>query len=220
VFYVSCRIFFLCTCTVKPVSNIFPLLILHFGKSYCSLKGSANFGCFDPEAVALSIELPKQDLKAVLILIQINSVECLNENYIVIISSTMNFNVSRALPGESSLNFTGKPVTEMLQNTKNTKYKKLCQLVKMCENITSPHPGATFDVSMRFLHECPWDRLEKLRRRIPNIPFQMLLRGANAVGYTNYPDNVVYRLVPGFRNSKIKEIHYTAITGLPLFDLT
>ncbi|CAL8102733.1 unnamed protein product [Calicophoron daubneyi] len=52
--------------------------------------------------------------------------------------------------------------------------------------------GATFDVSMRFLHECPWERLETLRSLIPNIPFQMLLRGANAVGYTNYPDNVVY----------------------------
>jgi pyruvate carboxylase len=52
--------------------------------------------------------------------------------------------------------------------------------------------GATFDVSMRFLHECPWERLEKLRRLVPNIPFQMLLRGANAVGYTAYPDNVVY----------------------------
>lgn len=53
--------------------------------------------------------------------------------------------------------------------------------------------GATFDVSLRFLHECPWERLEDMRSRIPNIPFQMLLRGANAVGYTNYPDNVVYK---------------------------
>jgi pyruvate carboxylase len=51
--------------------------------------------------------------------------------------------------------------------------------------------GATFDVAMRFLHECPWERLETLREKIPNIPFQMLLRGANAVGYTSYPDNVV-----------------------------
>ncbi|CAG8708517.1 16293_t:CDS:2, partial [Racocetra persica] len=52
--------------------------------------------------------------------------------------------------------------------------------------------GATFDVSMRFLYEDPWDRLMKLRKMVPNIPFQMLLRGANAVGYTSYPDNVVY----------------------------
>lgn len=53
--------------------------------------------------------------------------------------------------------------------------------------------GATFDVSLRFLHECPWERLEAMRKEVPNIPFQMLLRGANAVGYTNYPDNVVYK---------------------------
>ncbi|XXQ36528.1 Pyruvate carboxylase [Plasmodiophora brassicae] len=55
--------------------------------------------------------------------------------------------------------------------------------------------GATFDVALRFLHECPWERLETLRRRVPNIPFQMLLRGANAVGYTSYPDNVVFEFV-------------------------
>ncbi|RUS28256.1 pyruvate carboxylase [Jimgerdemannia flammicorona] len=52
--------------------------------------------------------------------------------------------------------------------------------------------GATFDVAMRFLYEDPWDRLMKLRELVPNIPFQMLLRGANAVGYTSYPDNVIY----------------------------
>jgi pyruvate carboxylase len=51
--------------------------------------------------------------------------------------------------------------------------------------------GATFDVALRFLRECPWARLERLRELVPNIPFQMLLRGANAVGYTSYPDNVV-----------------------------
>ncbi|KAM9080814.1 pyruvate carboxylase, mitochondrial isoform 1-T1 [Megaptera novaeangliae] len=53
--------------------------------------------------------------------------------------------------------------------------------------------GATFDVAMRFLYECPWRRLQELRELVPNIPFQMLLRGANAVGYTNYPDNVVFK---------------------------
>ena len=51
--------------------------------------------------------------------------------------------------------------------------------------------GATFDVAYRFLHESPWKRLDELRARIPNVLFQMLLRGANAVGYTSYPDNVV-----------------------------
>ncbi|KAG9307072.1 hypothetical protein G9A89_016900 [Geosiphon pyriformis] len=52
--------------------------------------------------------------------------------------------------------------------------------------------GATFDVAMRFLYEDPWDRLAKMRALVPNIPFQMLLRGANAVGYTSYPDNIIY----------------------------
>ena len=51
--------------------------------------------------------------------------------------------------------------------------------------------GATFDVAMRFLREDPWDRLEQLRARVPNVLIQMLLRASNAVGYTNYPDNVV-----------------------------
>jgi pyruvate carboxylase len=55
--------------------------------------------------------------------------------------------------------------------------------------------GATFDTAMRFLRESPWDRLEELRERVPNILFQMLLRAANAVGYTNYPDNVVRAFV-------------------------
>lgn len=53
--------------------------------------------------------------------------------------------------------------------------------------------GATFDVALRFLYECPWERLALLREAVPNIPFQMLLRGANAVGYTSYPDNVVFK---------------------------
>lgn len=55
--------------------------------------------------------------------------------------------------------------------------------------------GATFDTSMRFNVEDPWERLERLRTLIPNICFQMLLRASNAVGYSNYPDNVVRRFV-------------------------
>ncbi len=55
--------------------------------------------------------------------------------------------------------------------------------------------GATFDVAMRFLKEDPWQRLSQLRERVPNILFQMLLRASNAVGYTNYPDNVVRHFV-------------------------
>ncbi|MDQ6467258.1 pyruvate carboxylase [Exiguobacterium acetylicum] len=55
--------------------------------------------------------------------------------------------------------------------------------------------GATFDVAYRFLSEDPWVRLMKLREKMPNVLIQMLLRGANGVGYKNYPDNVIHTFV-------------------------
>ena len=63
--------------------------------------------------------------------------------------------------------------------------------------------GATFDVAYRFLHESPWERLDVLRKKIPNVLFQMLLRGSNTVGYTNYPDNVVRKFIEESANSGI-----------------
>jgi pyruvate carboxylase len=66
--------------------------------------------------------------------------------------------------------------------------------------------GATFDVAYRFLQECPWQRLRDLRAQMPNLMTQMLLRGANGVGYTTYPDNVV--------QSFVKQ---AAITGVDVF---
>ena len=66
--------------------------------------------------------------------------------------------------------------------------------------------GATFDTSMRFLAEDPWERLRQLRAKIPNICFQMLFRGSNAVGYSNYPDNVV----AGF-------VKHAAASGMDIF---
>jgi len=70
--------------------------------------------------------------------------------------------------------------------------------------------GATFDTSMRFLHEDPWQRLRELRGAMPNICFQMLLRGANAVGYTSYPDNVIVEFV--------RESHRQGIDIFRIFD--
>jgi pyruvate carboxylase len=73
-------------------------------------------------------------------------------------------------------------------------------MLKVAEVVAQNHPeifslemwgGATFDVALRFLHEDPWERLRLLREKIPNILFQMLIRGSNAVGYTAYPDNLV-----------------------------
>lgn len=66
--------------------------------------------------------------------------------------------------------------------------------------------GATFDVAYRFLQECPWQRLRDLRAAMPNLMTQMLLRGANGVGYTTYPDNVVRAFVK-----------QAAITGVDVF---
>src|SRR5205085_10074036 len=66
--------------------------------------------------------------------------------------------------------------------------------------------GATFDSAMRFLSEDPWERLRQLRTAIPNICFQMLFRGSNAVGYSNYPSNVV----DGF-------VRHAAACGMDIF---
>lgn len=55
--------------------------------------------------------------------------------------------------------------------------------------------GATFDVAYRFLNEDPWDRVRKLRKKMPHTLFQMLFRGSNAVGYQNYPDNAIKRFI-------------------------
>lgn len=77
-------------------------------------------------------------------------------------------------------------------------------MLKVAESFAKNHPntfslevwgGATFDVCLRFLHESPWTRLRELRKAIPNILFQMLLRGSNGVGYKAYPDNLIEKFV-------------------------
>ncbi|WP_132696421.1 pyruvate carboxylase [Rhodovulum steppense] len=70
--------------------------------------------------------------------------------------------------------------------------------------------GATFDVAYRFLQECPWQRLRDIRARMPNLMTQMLLRGANGVGYTTYPDNVV--------QSFVKQAAETGVDVFRVFD--
>jgi pyruvate carboxylase len=77
-------------------------------------------------------------------------------------------------------------------------------MLAVAESFAHHHPeifsmevwgGATFDVALRFLHESPWERLQLLREAIPNILFQMLIRGNNAIGYTAYPDNLVVKFI-------------------------
>lgn len=63
--------------------------------------------------------------------------------------------------------------------------------------------GATFDVAYNFLKENPWERLERLRKAIPNVLFQMLLRASNAVGYKNYPDNLIKKFVHESANAGV-----------------
>ncbi|KAJ3340956.1 pyruvate carboxylase [Gonapodya sp. JEL0774] len=80
--------------------------------------------------------------------------------------------------------------------------------------------GATFDVALRFLWEDPWERLTKLREMVPNVPFQMLLRGANAVGYTSYPDNVVYEFCKVAREKGIDVFRvFDSLNYLPNLEL-
>ncbi len=83
---------------------------------------------------------------------------------------------------------------------------------KLCPELFSMEMwgGATFDVSMRFLKECPWQRLADMRAKAPNILTQMLLRASNAVGYTNYPDNIVKAFV--------KEATQTGMDVFRVFD--
>jgi len=77
-------------------------------------------------------------------------------------------------------------------------------LVGVAESFAHHHPqtfsmevwgGATFDVAMRFLKECPWQRLDDIRQAVPNVLLQMLLRGSNAIGYTAYPDNLIKKFI-------------------------
>ena len=73
--------------------------------------------------------------------------------------------------------------------------------------------GATFDVAQLF-KENPWERLERLRKAIPNILFQILLRASNAVGYKNYADNVIEKFVKESANQSVDVFKFsTHLTG-------
>jgi len=81
--------------------------------------------------------------------------------------------------------------------------------------------GATFDVAYRFLNESPWERLELLREKIPNLLFMMLLRGANAVGYTSYPDNVIRQFIKEAATSGIDVFRiFDSLNWLPNMELS
>ena len=104
---------------------------------------------------------------------------------------------------EKKVHFTDTTMRDAHQSLLATRMRSY-DMLKIAESFAKNHPntfsmevwgGATFDVSMRFLNESPWSRLRELRKLIPNILFQMLLRGSNAVGYKAYPDNLIEKFI-------------------------
>lgn len=104
---------------------------------------------------------------------------------------------------EEKIHYTDTTMRDAHQSLLATRMRTY-DMLNVAESYAKNHPnifsmevwgGATFDVCLRFLHENPWSRLRELRRAIPNILFQMLLRGSNAVGYKAYPDNLIEKFV-------------------------
>ncbi|WP_179351768.1 pyruvate carboxylase [Winogradskyella vidalii] len=107
------------------------------------------------------------------------------------------------LKDDNKIHYTDTTMRDAHQSLLATRMRSY-DMLKVAESFAKNHPntfsmevwgGATFDVCMRFLHESPWTRLRELRKAAPNILFQMLLRGSNAVGYKAYPDNLIEKFV-------------------------
>ena len=107
------------------------------------------------------------------------------------------------LKNDSKIHYTDTTMRDAHQSLLATRMRSF-DMLKVAESFAKNHSntfsmevwgGATFDVCLRFLHESPWTRLRELRKAIPNILFQMLLRGSNGVGYKAYPDNLIEKFV-------------------------
>ncbi|NOY46850.1 MAG: pyruvate carboxylase [Chlorobi bacterium] len=107
------------------------------------------------------------------------------------------------LKKEKKIHYTDTTMRDAHQSLLATRMRTF-DMLKVAESFGKNHPntfsmevwgGATFDVCLRFLHESPWTRLRELRKAVPNILFQMLLRGSNGVGYKAYPDNLIESFV-------------------------
>ena len=112
-------------------------------------------------------------------------------------------NFAKWLQEKKEIQFTDTTFRDAHQSLLATRVRTR-DLMAVAEGFAYNHPqtfsmevwgGATFDVALRFLHECPWKRLELLRAAIPNILLQMLIRGSNAIGYAAYPDNLVEKFI-------------------------
>lgn len=107
------------------------------------------------------------------------------------------------LKNEKKIHYTDTTMRDAHQSLLATRMRSY-DMLKVASSFAKNHPnvfsmevwgGATFDVCLRFLHESPWTRLRELRKAVPNILFQMLLRGSNGVGYKAYPDNLIEKFV-------------------------
>ena len=107
------------------------------------------------------------------------------------------------LKNEKQVHFTDTTMRDAHQSLLATRMRTV-DMLKVAEGYAKNHPeifsmevwgGATFDVCLRFLQENPWERLALLRKAMPNVLLQMLIRGSNGVGYTAYPDNLVEKFV-------------------------
>jgi len=110
---------------------------------------------------------------------------------------------SKWLKNEKKIHYTDTTMRDAHQSLLATRMRTF-DLMKVAEGFAKNHSdvfsmevwgGATFDVCLRFLQENPWERLDKLRKAMPNVLLQMLLRGSNGVGYTAYPDNLIEKFV-------------------------
>jgi pyruvate carboxylase len=110
---------------------------------------------------------------------------------------------SQWLKNENKIHYTDTTIRDAHQSLLATRMRTH-DMLAVAESYAKNHPnifsiemwgGATFDVCMRFLNESPWTRLRELRKLMPNVLFQMLLRGSNGVGYKAYPDNLIEKFI-------------------------
>lgn len=110
---------------------------------------------------------------------------------------------SKWLKDQKEIKYTDTTMRDAHQSLLATRVRTI-DMLAVAEAYAKMHPqtfsmevwgGATFDVCMRFLYENPWKRLSEIRKAVPNILLQMLLRGSNAVGYTAYPDNLIEKFI-------------------------
>jgi len=110
---------------------------------------------------------------------------------------------SEWLKNEKKVHYTDTTMRDAHQSLLATRMRTF-DMLKVAEGFAKNHPevfsmevwgGATFDVCLRFLQENPWERLQQLRKAMPNVLLQMLIRGSNGVGYTAYPDNLIGKFV-------------------------